>query len=115
MNFDPTNPSVFAARLNEDFHIARPEGGAWTLTLESVEVSIDDEVQLCFSLLFRCPETDLPPGCHSLSHAQLGTCELGFNPVRVRRGAVRYEAVVNLLRDSADQLFPGSTAGFTKP
>lgn len=115
MKFDPTNPAAFTPRLNEEFHIARPDGGAWILTLETVDVSIDDEVQLCFSLLFRCAETDLPPGCHPLSHAQLGTCELGFNPVRVRRGALRYEAVVNLLRDSADLLSPGSTAGTTNP
>lgn len=107
MPFAPSHPQLFAPHINSEFSLARPDGTACTLTLESVDTSIDDDVQLSFSLLFRSSDPDLPQGIYTLTHKQLGECTLSVVPVRHRRGTIRHESVMNLLRPAAGGSFPG--------
>lgn len=98
MNLPPHDPQRFAPHVNEEFRVIRGDGTPIVLTLEAVDTSIDDETQLGFSLLFRSSDPELPQGSYALSHAQLGECTLVIAPVRARRGQIRHEAVINLLR-----------------
>lgn len=107
MNFQPHDPQRFTPHLQEEFRIARAGAEPAVLTLESVDISIDDEVQLCFSLLFHSSDPDLPQGIYTVTHAQLGPFTLEVAPVRARRGQIRHEAVFNLLRPISGDPFPG--------
>jgi len=98
MKFEPHDPQRFAPHVNEDFRVTRSDGAMVALTLESVDISIDDDIQLCFSLLFRSSDPDLPQGIYQVAHDRLGECTLMIAPVRARRGQLRHEAVFNLLR-----------------
>ncbi len=104
MNFEPQS---FTAHLNEQFLVTRADGQTVALTLETVETSIDDEIQLCFSLLFRSADPNLPFGNYTLSHPVLGEHSFYLTPVRGRRGPLRHEVVFNLLRPAAESPFPG--------
>jgi len=107
MPFVPNHPQIFAPHVNTEFRTVRPDGVACTLTLDSVDTSLDDDIQLCFSLLFRSSDPELPQGIYPLTHPLLGECLLSLVPVRYRRGVIRHEAVVNLLRPAAGAPFPG--------
>lgn len=115
MPFDPLSPASYTPHVHDEFRLARPAGGYWTLKLESVDVSIDTPAQLCFSILFRCPDTDLPSGLARLTHAQRGEIVLNLGLVRLRRGGFGYEAVFNLLRDGAEPPPSGPSIGISNP
>lgn len=100
-------PQLFAPHLNTPFVLSRADGQPVILTLESVDTSIDDEIQLCFSLLFNSADPQLPGGIYTLSHPALGEGSLLLTPVRGRRGPLRHEAVFNLLRPAADAPISG--------
>lgn len=104
MKFDP---QLFIPHVNEQFLVTRPDGQTVVLTLESVDQSIDDEIQLCFSLLFRSADPRLPAGNYTFTHAVLGEGSAYLTPVSGRRGPILHEAVFNLLRPAAQSPFPG--------
>lgn len=106
MTFDSNSAALFARHVNKEFRLSLPEGGAVSLTLESVEVSIDEATQFACSLLFRSSDPDLPSGLYRLANDDFGECTLHVSPVRVRRGQVRHEAVINLLLPEPASSFP---------
>jgi hypothetical protein len=92
----PASPDSYRPHIGEAFGLLREGGGALTLT--TVDVLIDDEAQLCFSLLFLSG-TPLAQGTYSLSHPALGEINLFLVPIQKAKHGFRCEAVFNLLRD----------------
>lgn len=113
--FDACSPASYTPHVNEEFRVARPDGGDWILRLESVAVSIDEPGQLCFSLLFRSTDSSIPGGLTTVRHSRLGDIILNLALVRLRRGGLAYEAVFNLLRDGAAPALSGHLAGIPNP
>lgn len=97
----PLSPDAYRPHIGEDF-VLQHESGPQILTLKDVDVTIDDEIQLCFSLMFHCATAQLSQGAFRLSHPRLGLLDLSLVPTQQRRtGPILYQAVFNLLKDEA--------------
>jgi len=95
----PHTVAHYAPHVDTDFTLSTGTPAARTLRLTSVKTYIDDEVQLCFSLLFLAEGDVLPQQLYPLSHAQLGELTLFLVPIRKQKAGILYEAVFNLLKD----------------
>jgi hypothetical protein len=103
----PLQPEIYQPCLKEEFVLRGGDGSVQVVTLEAVDVTIRNDDQLAFSLLFR-PPADAAPlasashgGICRLSHPRLGEFDLFLVPIKQRRGVTLYEAVFNLLKDEA--------------
>src|SRR5436190_601474 len=92
-------PEGYKPFINETFSSRSLDGDPLEFTLLEVIPRIDDEVQLSFSLYFRCPAVRQPQHIYSLSHPRLGEFDLFLVPIRQKKDGIYYEAVFNLLRD----------------
>jgi hypothetical protein len=92
----PASPESYRPHIGEGFALSGGAGGV--LNLKSVDLRIDDEFQLCFSLLFVGRGALLPQGTYPLSHPALGEMNLFLVPIQTKKDGVCYEAVFNLLR-----------------
>lgn len=96
----PTSPDQFVPCLNETFTL-NAVGESRMFTLQSVDRRIDDEFQLCFSLLFHCTGPAIPQHTCRLQHTRFGALDLFLVPIQRKRDGFLYEAVFNLLKDEA--------------
>ncbi len=95
----PNLPSAYRPHVGEDFTLHH-SAGTHPLTLKSVNVTGDNEVQLRFSLLFDCAGAQVAQGSYALSHPQLGQLDLFLVPTQLRHdGPILLQAVFNLLKD----------------
>lgn len=97
----PLTPDSYRPHIESEFVAQLEDGSTRSLKLTSVKPSIDDDVQLSFSLLFTSPGKVLPQHLYRVSHAALGQFDLFLVPIQPRRSGLVYEAVFNLLKDEA--------------
>ncbi len=95
----PCTPDSYRPLIGSDFTVIDPRFGSRIFRLEEVKTHIDDEVQLCFDLLFSCTGDLLPQLTYDVQHPQLGKFPLFLVPIRKKREGLQYEAVFNLLKD----------------
>lgn len=97
----PCTPDSYRPYVNENFTVTDRDGRSRTFRLDEVKNEIEDEVQLCFSLLFSADGEVLPQGQYAVQHAQMGEFTLFLVPIRRKRSGLGYEAVFNLLKEEA--------------
>lgn len=95
----PARPDFYTPHIGSEFTLHLEGGLTRSLTLAAVKPTIDDETQLCFSLLFTGAGETLIQKIHPVSHPALGAFGLFLVPVRQKRNGIAYEAVFNLLKD----------------
>ncbi len=97
----PLTPDSYRPHIESEFVVQLEGEATRSLKLTSVKPSIDDDVQLSFSLLFTSSGDVLPQHLYRVSHATLGQFDLFLVPIQARRSGLVYEAVFNLLKDEA--------------
>ena len=88
----------FSAFLNSTFRASLDEGPVIDLLLVRATRLILNDIQDCFSLMFRAP-SELGPaqGLYRLDHPELGTMHLLLVPVSKDAEGLYFEAIFNRL------------------